>query len=111
MEAPVFTGLDNCEGEFTPVVTTLGPANNGCAFTQTWNANYTDGCGNAATEASITYTWTEDLIAPVISTVASSQNLGCNPTVEAPVFTGLDNCEGEFTPVVTTLGPQNNGCA
>ncbi len=50
---------------------------------------------------SITYTWTEDLELPVISTEANSHDLGCNPTVIDPVFTGLDNCEGVFTPIVT----------
>ncbi|HOI86619.1 MAG TPA: HYR domain-containing protein, partial [Lentimicrobium sp.] len=85
--------------------------NEGCAYTQTWTANYTDACNNAATPVSITYTWTVDTEAPVISTVAESADLGCNPTVEAPVFTGLDNCAGEFTPEVSTEGPSNEGCA
>ncbi len=109
--APVFTGLDNCAGVFTPSVTTDGPSNEGCAYTQTWAANYTDACGNAATEVTITYTWTQDTELPVISTIATSGDLGCNPTVAAPVFTGLDNCAGVFTPSVTTDGPSNEGCA
>ncbi|MEA5109064.1 MAG: HYR domain-containing protein, partial [Lentimicrobium sp.] len=109
--APVFTGLDNCAGVFTPEVSTLGASNEGCAYTQTWTANYTDACGNVAEEVSITYTWTVDTEAPVISTVAVSGDLGCNPTVVAPVFTGLDNCAGEFTPEVSTEGPSNEGCA
>ncbi len=109
--APAFTGLDNCDGVFDPVVTTAGPTNTGCEYTQTWNANYTDACGNSATEVSITYTWTQDTEAPVISTTASSGALpGCNPTVTAPVFTGLDNCDGVFDPIVTTAGPSNTGC-
>ncbi|MCB9332805.1 MAG: hypothetical protein H6574_17165 [Lewinellaceae bacterium] len=45
-------------------------------------------------EVSITYTWTQDTEAPVISTTANSGDLGCNPTVVAPTFTGTDNCEG-----------------
>jgi hypothetical protein len=109
---PVFTGLDNCDGVFTPVVTTAGPATtNGCDFTQTWEANYTDACLNDAIPVSITYTWTEDTQLPVISTTATSGALGCNPTITPPVFTGLDNCDGVFTPVVTTAGPATtNGC-
>ena len=109
--APVFTGLDNCDGVFTPIVTTSGPSNTGCAYTQTWDANYTDACGNIATQVSITYTWTVDTQAPVISTTATSGALGCNPSVTAPAFTGLDNCDGVFTPIVTTSGPSNTGCA
>ena len=109
--APAFTGTDNCEGTITPVVTTAGPTNTGCAYTQTWTANYTDACLNAATQVSITYTWTQDTDAPVITTTATSDDLGCNPTVVAPAFTGTDNCEGTITPVVTTAGPTNTGCA
>ena len=111
MVAPTFTGTDNCEGTIEPVVTTSGPSNTGCAYTQTWNANYTDVCGNPATQQSITYTWTVDNTAPVISTTATSGDLGCNPTVVAPTFTGTDNCEGTIEPVVTTSGPSNTGCA
>src|SRR5690606_30920208 len=111
VEAPEFTGLDNCDGEFTPVVTTDGPqltsGDDLCTlYSQTWTANYTDECLNAAVPVSITYTWKVDTELPVISTLAESGDLGCNPTVEAPEFTGLDNCDGEFTPVVTTDGPQ-----
>jgi uncharacterized repeat protein (TIGR01451 family) len=109
--APAFTGLDNCDGVFDPVVSTAGPTNTGCDYSQTWNANYTDACGNAATQVSITYTWTQDTEAPVISTTATSGPLsGCNPTVTAPTFTGLDNCDGVFDPVVSTAGPTNTGC-
>ncbi len=108
---PVFTGLDNCVGVFTPIVNTAGPTHNGCAYTQTWTATYTDACTNVAVPVSITYTWTEDLELPVISTEATSHDLGCNPTVTDPVFTGLDNCVGVFTPIVNTAGPTHNGCA
>ena len=109
--APTFTGTDNCEGSITPVVTTSGPSNTGCAYTQTWDANYTDGCNNVADQVSITYTWTVDTEKPVLATTATNSDLGCNPTVVAPTFTGTDNCEGSITPVVTTSGPSNTGCA
>jgi hypothetical protein len=109
--APLFTGLDNCAGVFTPVVNTTGPSRNGCAYTQTWVATYTDACQNSALPVTITYTWSQDTELPVISTTASSGDLGCNPTVVAPLFTGLDNCAGVFTPVVNTTGPSRNGCA
>jgi len=94
--APVFTGLDNCEGVFTPVVTTSGPSNTGCAYTQTWTANYTDACMNAALPVSITFTWTQDLVLPVITLTAAS-TLPCNPTtaqIEAAFGTATvtDNC-------------------
>ena len=53
--APVFTGTDNCEGVINPNVNTTGPQINGCAYTQTWTATYTDHCNNAAVPVSITY--------------------------------------------------------
>ncbi len=53
----------------------------------------------------------EDLELPVISTEATSHDLGCNPTVTDPVSTGLDNCVGVFTPIVNTVVPTHNGCA
>ena len=108
--APVFTGLDNCDGVFTPSVTITGPSNTGCAYTQTWTANYTDASNNVATPVSITYTWTVDTEAPVIATTAVSGNLGCNPTVVAPVFTVTDNCDDPATLTASTTGPSNTGC-
>ncbi len=108
---PVFTGLDNCDGEFEPEVETDGPESDGCNWSQTWTANYTDECGNPAEEVSITYTWKVDEEAPVISTLAESDDLGCNPEeIVPPVFTGLDNCDGEFEPEVETDGPESDGC-
>jgi hypothetical protein len=87
--APVFTGSDNCEGIITPVVTSSGPSNTGCSYTQTWNANYTDLCGNVATTSSITYTW-QVVTAPVLSNVPSGGSLGCNPTT-------LPTCDNTVT--------------
>ncbi|PKP49488.1 MAG: hypothetical protein CVT94_04800, partial [Bacteroidetes bacterium HGW-Bacteroidetes-11] len=43
--------------------------NTGCAYTQTWTANYTDACLNAALPVSITYTWTVDTELPVFTTI------------------------------------------
>ncbi|KAF0199255.1 MAG: hypothetical protein FD170_3919 [Bacteroidetes bacterium] len=67
-----------------------------------------NGCNGTAEEVIIV----EDNEAPVITTTAVSGPLsGCNPTVIAPTFTGLDNCVGVFNPVVNTAGPTNTGCA
>ena len=68
-------------GVFEPIVTPGLVTNVGCNYTQTWRANYTDACGNAAVEAVITYTWIVDTEIPVISTEASSGALTCNPVV------------------------------
>jgi gliding motility-associated-like protein len=57
----------------------------------------------------VTYTWTL-ASKPVITTTAVSGDLGINPTVVAPTFTGTDNCEGTIVPNVTTSSPVKNGC-
>src|SRR5204862_2549840 len=88
-----------------------GPTNSGCAYTQTWNANYTDCCNNAAAPVRIPHTFPPRRSSDLITTTATSHGLGCNPTVVAPAFTGTDNCEGTIIPVVTTAGPTNSGCA
>jgi len=103
--------LTTAVGVFDPIVTIGEVTNDGCNYSQSWTANYTDACGNEAAEVSVTYTWTQDDQVPVITTDASSGDLGCNPDVEAPEFSGTDNCEGTITPNVTTTGPQINGCA
>ncbi|PNQ72373.1 hypothetical protein C1T31_12570, partial [Hanstruepera neustonica] len=106
---PTFEATDNC-GVGEPIVTTEGPTNDGCAYSQTWTANVTDNCGNQAEPVSVTYTWTVDLEAPVITTDNESGDLGCNPEVMAPMFGATDNC-GVGEPIVTTEGPTNDGCA
>ncbi|WP_250437412.1 HYR-like domain-containing protein, partial [Hanstruepera flava] len=104
---PMFTAEDNCEvGD--PIVTTEGPSNDGCAYTQTWTANVSDACGNQAEAVSVTYTWTVDTEAPVITTKNQSMDLGCNPEVIAPEFMATDNC-GSIEVEVSTEGPQNPG--
>ncbi|PNQ72006.1 hypothetical protein C1T31_13980, partial [Hanstruepera neustonica] len=107
--APMFGATDNC-GVGEPIVTTEGPTNDGCAYSQTWTANVTDNCGNQAEAVSVTYTWTVDMEAPVITTNGQSGDLGCNPEVMAPMFGATDNC-GVGEPIVTTEGPTNDGCA
>ncbi len=108
--APTFTVTDNCDNDLIATVTTDGPTNTGCNYTQTWTANVTDACGNVAETKTITYTWKQDTEKPVISTTATSKDLGCNPTVTAPTFTVTDNCDDDLIATVMTDGPTNTGC-
>ena len=115
--APTFKVNDNCAGEIALTgenITTTGPTGTGCQKSQTWKANYTDPCGNAADEVSVTYTWTVDTEKPVIAVVASSNpNGACNPTIVAPTFKVNDNCAGEIALTgenITTTGPTGTGC-
>ena len=108
--APVFTVTDNCDANLVAEVTTEGPVADGCNYTQSWTATVTDACDNEATPVTITYTWKVDTEAPVIATTATSGDLGCNPTVTAPVFTVTDNCDANLVAEVTTEGPSADGC-
>ena len=112
---PTFSGTDNCAGDITAdiVVTTNGEEGTDCEKSQTWKANYTDPCGNAAVEKTVTYTWTTPPT-PIINTELTSRNLGCNPTIVAPTvddFTVTDQC-ASGTPVVslTRSDTAKNGC-
>lgn len=114
---PAFTVSDNCAGEFalpTDSIIDGGVVNTSvCGRSQTWTAHYTDPCKNKATDVSVTYTWIEDTEIPVIHTEAVSDHKGCNPTIVAPTFTVVDNCEGTFAlsaDSVTTTGKTGSGC-
>ncbi|MDY0285809.1 MAG: HYR domain-containing protein, partial [Bacteroidales bacterium] len=118
INAPTFTGTDNCEGIITPVVTTDGPSNTGCSYTQTWEANYTDACGNIADEVSITYYWTIDTEAPTFTapadiTIYSDADCNYDAGVAATgdVIDESDNCSigliATFEDVVNDIDPCN----
>ena len=114
---PAFSVSDNCAGNIdlpTDSIIDGGVVNtSACGRSHTWTAHYTDPCNNKANDVSITYTWTEDNTAPVIHTEAVSDHKGCNPTIVAPTFTVIDNCEGTFVlsaDSVTTTGKTGTGC-
>ena len=104
--APTFTVTDNCEGAFilpTEYVTTTGKTGDGCEKSQSWTANYTDGCDNPAEALTVTYYWTESE-QPVITTDLTDQTLGCDATVTPPTpadFTVIDDCNSSATATVT----------
>uniref|UniRef100_UPI00202951FD T9SS type A sorting domain-containing protein n=1 Tax=Hanstruepera flava TaxID=2930218 RepID=UPI00202951FD len=107
---PMFKADDNCAGEVELEPETEGPIADGCNYTQTWTANYTDPCGNMAEELSVTYTWTMDTEAPVITSDSQSGDLGCNPKITPPLFKADDNCAGEVDLEPETEGPTADGC-
>ncbi|SHH09798.1 hypothetical protein SAMN05443549_1271, partial [Flavobacterium fluvii] len=107
--APVFTLTEACSpGSIT--VVDGGVTGTDCAKSQTWTANFTDACNNAADQVSITYTWTVDTTKPIIATTAVSENKGCNPTIVAPEFTLTEACSpGSIT--VVDSGVTGTACA
>ncbi len=86
-----------------------------CAPTRTFTITATDGCGNASSPSTVVYTWTADTIPPVISSVPTGANLGCNPanppmdaSVKAQVA-ATDNCGAPSINV--THMDATSGCA
>lgn len=107
--APAFSATDNCDGSLTPTVTTAGPSNTGCSYSQTWTANVSDACGNAANPLSITYTWKQDMVKPVITGSVAAQNATLSGTCifKIPNVTELvralssDNCTNQADLTIT----------
>ena len=71
-----------------------------CASTRTFTIKAVDACGNVSSPATVTYTWTVDTTAPVLVSIPSGTNFGCNPnpallptdaTVASEVV-ATDNC-------------------
>jgi hypothetical protein len=95
-------------GVFDPIITIDGPTNIGCAYTQTWTATYTDVCLNAALPVSITYTWTVDTEAPLLSNnPPSSIEADCGTQFGALPWQlpeWFDNC-GVVIPVSDVIDP------
>ncbi len=110
--APAFGYTDNCDSDLQVVVTDGGVLSDGCGRSQTWTANVSDGCNNAAAPVSITYTWKVDAEVPVITTQNQSGDLGCNPaSIVAPTFGYTDNCDSNLQVVVTDDGVVSDGCS
>ena len=86
---PVFTVTDDCNGTFSlpaDSVTVTGPTHDGCNYTQTWTAHYTDPCGTQADEVSVTYTWKVGVTPTITTELALNQDLGCTvPTRCNPI--------------------------
>ena len=85
-----------------------------CAMTRTFTITATDGCGNVSASRTVTYTWTVDTNAPVITSAPTNSNLGCNPanlptdvSVKALVA-ATDNCTLQSTNVSHL--DTTNGC-
>jgi hypothetical protein len=55
--APTFKVEDGCDGNKDIVGVADKDVINGCFYSRTYRANYTDACNNAATEVTVTYTW------------------------------------------------------
>ncbi|HOS01148.1 MAG TPA: choice-of-anchor L domain-containing protein, partial [Prolixibacteraceae bacterium] len=113
IEDPVFTGLDDCAGVFTPTVTKSDPFNydSYCDWAITWTATWTDLCGNPADVVSITYYWTEDTTLPEI-TCPDDVTLYTDGTATSTTFTVVtpaasDNCTASST--LTVTGVRSDG--
>ncbi len=90
------TASDNCDGDGLVVHCTAGDVQgDSCALSQTFTYSVSDSCGNATTQE-VTYTWKEDKEAPVINSLPTGGDLGCNPARPACLhLTASDNCDGD----------------
>jgi hypothetical protein len=105
---------DNCLA--TPPTlncSTAGMQGTGCHKSQTFTLTATDACGNTtATPCVVAYTWTEDITPPVLSSLPSGGDLGCNPTLPicATNVTATDACDGTVAVACTPGTMTSTGC-
>jgi hypothetical protein len=95
------TARDLCDGDVSArVVCTPGPIVSEalCRKSQTFTYSVSDLCGNA-TEARVTYTWTEDTVPPRILCPAVESPIECPGVPVFPDATASDDCDP--APVVT----------
>jgi hypothetical protein len=99
-EVPVFTLTEACSpGDI--VIVDGGAIADGCNYSQTWTANFTDACQNAADEVSVTYTWTVDTDKPII-TCSPDKTIDCDAEIVFDTPTATDNCSGVLEIVVVS---------
>jgi len=114
--AAVGTITDNCDADVA-VTATGGEITGECTKTQVWTVVADADCGPDAT-CTVTYTWKEDLLLPVITTTTEDAYLGCSPSstdigIALGSATALDNCDGNISyRVISQNGPvfTENGC-
>ncbi len=97
IEIPTFDYSDNCDSNLQVAVEDGGVQSDGCSRSQTWTATVSDGCTNAATPVSITYTWKVDTDAPVITCPSNYSLSECDPQPILVLPQATDNCDGEVT--------------
>src|SRR5439155_22932490 len=86
-----------------------------CTHTRSFTITAEDDCGNLSDPCLVTYSWTMDTQAPVISATGTTLTLGCNPTADQinaalGTATATDNC-GVGTPTATTGSLVSDGCS
>jgi hypothetical protein len=106
------TATDNCDGQL-PVACVAGAiTGDGCNKTQLFTYSATDACGNTAS-GTVTYRWKVDTTKPVLPTLPTGGDLGCNPAtlpVCVTTLTATDNCDGQL-PVACVAGAiTGDGC-
>jgi len=103
--AALITATDNC----TLAATNISSQDvvTGCGTTRTFIVTVVDECGNVSAPQTNSYSWTVDTIAPVITSSAINQNLGCNPATLpavanlAALIRATDNCTLAATNIST----------
>ena len=99
-------------GDATGTGATGSVASNGKC--KSYSVSLTVKDGNECTAvATGTFTAVDDQPPVITTTAVNNTDLGCDPDVEAPLFTATDICSGDLTAsiIVTTDGSQGAGCA
>jgi hypothetical protein len=107
------TGLvatDECDGQIVVQCVPGEITGTACNKSQTFTYTATDHCGHASS-ATVTYTWKQDITAPVLANLPTGGDLGCNPTppVCSTAVTANDACDGTRT-VTCTPGNITGDC-
>jgi hypothetical protein len=96
------TATDNCDGAVSVTCTPGNITGPLCSRSQAFVYSAVDQCGNPVS-ATVTYTWKQDLIPPVLSNLPNGGYIGCNPTLPvcATNVTATDNCDGAVSVTCT----------
>jgi gliding motility-associated-like protein len=96
-DTPTFTVADNCNNQAT-VNLDYTDSDNGCEYTRTWTATYTNGCGTSATPVEVIYTWKIADKPEITVRNNNTHDYGCTePTGITPEFDVTDNCDPTAT--------------
>ena len=112
--SPLFLVDDPCVTGEMATITTVGPTNVDCSYSQTWTASYNATCGTNPPDVIITYTWQQspDAVTLILSPGSDgNSDYGCLTVAPTdPLFVVDDPCLTGETAIVNTMGPMNTGC-
>ncbi|WP_235298409.1 T9SS type A sorting domain-containing protein, partial [Portibacter marinus] len=110
------TVSDLCDDYTVDAFSPNGIEGEGCEKSQTWTVTATDNCGGLQGSCTVTYSWTEDNTAPVVTCPTTGLDLGCNPeTIPTRLeviadVTVSDLCDDYTVDAFSPNGIEGEGC-